>query len=426
MSTDLELVRRGHRVPATVVTTRSGRRLSASVARRTTESIPASSRTARAWRWQTYAAWCTQAGFAADEPGAVPSFLAHLADRGHPVGTLRAFVGTLRAMLALDQAQLDAEDLKLCERVIVHRAREIADDPTAEPGPLQADSVTPEDLRAMVRALPATARGIRDRALLLLDWWMAGRCSEPAALNLHDVVISTADLVDEATGELVPVPALEVHIRRSKADQQARGQVVRILAPDDDQELCPITALRAWLDVLTDDEQLTAGPLFRRIDRHGRIGAAAAGRRCDDDARQGGITARTVRNIIQDAARAAALVPTPTSQELAEARAAKTAAYTAAAAARSAEEGDRILARWRTAVRSTRRAIRRITGHSMRRGFIQTALESGHPADRVAQHSRHAPGSQAFWSYTKRLTDWRDNLTRTIDTRPTATDRRRR
>ncbi|MFG1874276.1 hypothetical protein ACGFIV_05510 [Sphaerisporangium sp. NPDC049003] len=196
MSADLELVRRGHPATTTVVTTRPGRRLSASVARRVAKSIPVSSRTARAWRWQTYADWCTQAGFVTDEPGAVPSFLAHLADRGHPVGTLRAFAGTLRAMLALDQAPLDAEDLKYCERVIVGRAQEIADDPTAKPGPLQADPVTPEDLRAMVRALPATARGIRDRALLLLDWWMAGRCSEPAALNLQDVVITTAGQED--------------------------------------------------------------------------------------------------------------------------------------------------------------------------------------------------------------------------------------
>ncbi|RCG32824.1 hypothetical protein DQ384_04990 [Sphaerisporangium album] len=37
-----------------------------------------------------------------------------------------------------------------------------------------------------------------------------------------------------------------------------------------------------------------------------------------------------------------------------------------------------------------------------------------------------SPARAAFWSYTKRLTDWKHNLTRAIVTRPPTTERRRR
>ncbi|CAM5443076.1 hypothetical protein SALBM311S_10414 [Streptomyces alboniger] len=41
------------------VTTRTGMRLSASAAKWFEESVPQSSRDARAWRWQEYAQWCS-------------------------------------------------------------------------------------------------------------------------------------------------------------------------------------------------------------------------------------------------------------------------------------------------------------------------------------------------------------------------------
>ncbi|MET8807950.1 integrase [Streptomyces sp. NPDC004546] len=396
------------------VTTRTGMRLSASAARWFEESVPKSSRDARAWRWQEYAQWCSDADWHTAERGAVASFLAALADRGHPVKTLQAMAGTLRGMRALDGSPLDAEELKAIEGVIRGRAKHEAKGAGGVlPGPLKADGVTPEDLRRMVRTLDlSTPRGARDAVTLLLDWWMAGRCSEPAALNLNDVRILTVELVDEGTGEIQDVlPALEVEIRQSKADQDAEGETVRILAPLDAPDLCPITALRRWFDVLADAGQLTDGPLLRRIDRHGNIGADAAGRRNDSADRQGGITARTVRTLIKTAARAAGLIKAEHEQEVAEVWAARGEAVAAAATAETDTEASGILAGWRQALRKALQQGRRITGHSMRRGFIQAALRSKKPPHQVAAHSRHAPKSRAFWDYVDRTPDWAQSPT---------------
>jgi hypothetical protein len=56
-----------------------------------------------------------------------------------------------------------------------------------EPGPLQADAVTLDELRRMVRTADrTTACGRQVAVTLILDWWMAARASEPARLNLHE------------------------------------------------------------------------------------------------------------------------------------------------------------------------------------------------------------------------------------------------
>ncbi|MFD2691056.1 hypothetical protein ACFS5L_40400 [Streptomyces phyllanthi] len=151
-------------------------------------------------------------------------------------------------MRAIQDAPLTDKGVKTCQLVIRHRASEEADDPLTEPGPLQADAVNADavnldELRLMLRTLDrTTVRGKRDAAVLLIAWWMAARASAPARLNLHDARITTVHIEDEHGGTR-PHQALVIKIRRSKADQAARGQEVRILAPAD-QELCPIHALR--------------------------------------------------------------------------------------------------------------------------------------------------------------------------------------
>ncbi|MET9365818.1 hypothetical protein ABZX93_33585 [Streptomyces sp. NPDC006632] len=398
------------------VTTRTGMRLTASAAKWFQESVPQSSRDARAWRWREYAQWCSDVDWHTATRGAVASFIAALGDQGHPVKTLQAMSGTLRGMRALDGSPLDAEELKTIEGVIRGRAKHEAKGiGGVRPGPLKADGVTPEDLRRMVATLDAsTPRGARDAATLLLDWWMAGRCSEPAALNIHDIRILTVELTDEETGEIHEVPALEVEIRESKADQDAKGETVRILAPLDAPELCPVTAVRRWFDFLADAGQLTDGPLLRRIDRHGKIGADAAGRRNDDGDRQGGITARTVRTIIKKAARAAGLIKAEDEQAVAEVWQDRAEAVAAAAGADSEAEASSILSGWRLRLRRALQQGRRITGHSMRRGFIQAALRSKKPPHQVAIHSRHAPKSRAFWEYVNSIPDWEQSATMSL------------
>ncbi|MEU3601559.1 hypothetical protein ABZ714_22975 [Streptomyces sp. NPDC006798] len=107
------------------VTTADGMRMSGAAARRLVDSVPRSSRDARASRWRVFTTWCGEHGWDTTEPGAVLSHLSDLADLGHPTGTLRGLrqIGT---------SPLTGAEIRACQRLITHRADEEADDPTVE------------------------------------------------------------------------------------------------------------------------------------------------------------------------------------------------------------------------------------------------------------------------------------------------------
>jgi integrase len=87
---------------------------------------------------------------------------------------------------------------------------------------------------------------------MLVGFAGAFRRSELVGLNIEDLEINEDGLV--------------VHLRRSKTDPEGQGRKVGIpygLAPD----TCPVRAVEAWVQVL----QSAEGPLFRALDRHGRI-----------------------------------------------------------------------------------------------------------------------------------------------------------
>ena len=79
--------------------------------------------------------------------------------------------------------------------------------------PKQKAPVLTEDLRVMLRLLPHSLQGIRDRAILLLGFAGAFRRSELVVLDRD------ADLQFQPEGLLVT-------LRRSKTDQEAQGRHV--------------------------------------------------------------------------------------------------------------------------------------------------------------------------------------------------------
>lgn len=79
---------------------------------------------------------------------------------------------------------------------------------------------------------------------------MPRRRSELAALTV-------ADLETNEGG-------LRVTVRRSKTDQEGKGQIVAILAGT---RLKPVLAVSTWLKAAA----ITEGPLFRAIDRYGNV-----------------------------------------------------------------------------------------------------------------------------------------------------------
>ena len=117
----------------------------------------------------------------------------------------------------------------------------------------------------MVAAGPVNLAGLRDRALLLLGFAGAFRRSELVALDVADIEETEA--------------GLRVTIRHSKTDQEGQGVTIAIARGD---VACPAKALREWLGAAG----IEAGPLFRPINKAGRVARAR-------------LTDRSVANIVK-------------------------------------------------------------------------------------------------------------------------------
>lgn len=137
------------------------------------------------------------------------------------------------------------------------------------------EPITLDMLKDMIAKLDtATVAGKRDKALLLVGFAGGFRRSELVAVKVEDVRIN---------GKLV------VTLPKSKTDQEGKGMTKHIL-PLPGSELCPLAALRDWLDAA----HITSGYVFRRVDRWGHV---------HEDA----ITSQLVANIIKDLAKKAGL-----------------------------------------------------------------------------------------------------------------------
>jgi integrase len=104
----------------------------------------------------------------------------------------------------------------------------------------------------MIARLPEGSLGLRDRALLLIGFSGAFRRSELVALDVSDVAFNREGLV--------------VTIRRSKTDQESAGRKIGI-PYGSNPATCPIRSLQDWLE----RSGIHEGPLFRPINRHGRM-----------------------------------------------------------------------------------------------------------------------------------------------------------
>jgi site-specific recombinase XerD len=120
--------------------------------------------------------------------------------------------------------------------------------------PAQKAAALTDDIRAMVDVADAGIIGARDRALILLGFAGAFRRSELVGLDVEDCGFGK--------------DGLTVTLRRSKTDQAGAGR--RIGIPyGSNPETCPVRTVQAWLEVAG----VTAGPLFRSINRHGQMQA---------------------------------------------------------------------------------------------------------------------------------------------------------
>lgn len=208
-----------------------------------------SDNTRRAYKsdWDDFCAWCERTGESSlpATPIGIASYLAHLADTGSKASTIQRRVAAMRAahLAANFEPPTNAEGVKATMRGI---RRKLGTRPTKK-----------KPATAEVQAgftFPDTLTGIRDRALVLLGFAAARRRSEIVALHVSDI-------------EWRPKGIL-LHIRRSKTDQEGKGTHIPVPRGD---ALKPVAALEAWLKA----SGITEGPIFRGIDRHGRISGTA-------------------------------------------------------------------------------------------------------------------------------------------------------
>ena len=119
------------------------------------------------------------------------------------------------------------------------------------------------------RLLATCGRGrgvdLRDRALLLLAFGSGGRRrSEIVRLRVDDLEGRAPVPVDAAMPDGPTLPVLAVRLRRTKTSSAEAGESALVVGR-------PVEALCVWLEF----SNIDSGPVFRRIDKWGRIGAAA-------------------------------------------------------------------------------------------------------------------------------------------------------
>ena len=166
-------------------------------------------------------------------------------------------------------------------------------------------------------------RGRRDRALLLLGFATALRPRELVSTQKKHV----------ARGAKGKSEGLIVHIPRSKADQEAKGQTVTALKNEADPTYCPVRALSRWRRAASIEE----GPLFRGVRRDGRVQPEA-------------ISYKTLNRLVKRACREAGLQP----EGFSEAK------------------------------------RRRYSAHSLRAGHVTDASSHGAPDNVLMMQTRHA------------------------------------
>lgn len=210
--------------------------------------------------WSAFTAWCTTAGERPMPATAetLVEYTTHListpsARTGRPLApsSIRRALTSIRA--AHRAAGATPPEAIGARKVLSGHTDKLAKakDPAARPR--KAAPATPRELRAMLAEVDrATLKGKRDAALLLLGFATAARVSELSSLDV-------ASVTEAEHG-------YDVHVYRHKVREWTDAPVMYGTDPD----TCPVRALRSYLLALAEAGR-TDGPLFVRIDRHGRV-----------------------------------------------------------------------------------------------------------------------------------------------------------
>ncbi|MFD4788882.1 site-specific integrase [Streptomyces sp. NPDC058459] len=299
--------------------------------------------------WAQFATWCAATGHSPlpAAPETVVEYTAALTTAPRPkTGRPYSPSSIERAIAAIRTAHSAANVTPPSTkgaRIVLRGYRDQlarAKDPAAKPR--KAQPAVPTVLRTMLATLDRTTLiGKRDASLLLLGYATAARVSELVALDLADV------------------PETEQGIEASVYRRKIKAYTDAAVPYGSNPTTCPVRAVRALREALAEEGRVD-GPLFVRIDRHGRVAPPMYRRGKVIGDPEGRLTAQAAAQVVERAAAAAGL------------------------------EGD-----W--------------SGHSLRRGFATAARKAGHDLIRIGRHGGWADGSKALLGYFEDADKWEDN-----------------
>ena len=210
--------------------------------------------------WKHFARWCRLKGTdpLPPSPAIIGLYLTDLAAPTGPspalsVATIDRRLSGLTWNYALRGFTLDRKDRHVAAVLAGIKRKH------ARP-PVQKEAILPEDILAMVAALPFDLRGLRDRAILLIGYAGGLRRSEIVSLDVSkDDTLDSGGWVDVFEGgALLTLNAKtgwrEVEIGRGSSENT-----------------CPVHALEQWLHFA----KIDFGPVFVRTSRDGKRALAA-------------------------------------------------------------------------------------------------------------------------------------------------------
>lgn len=175
-------------------------------------------------------------------PEELASYIAERAKVHSPFTIGRRIVGISRAHTSQGYPDPAKNDLV---RAVLRGVRRSHGKPQRQVAPLLKP-----DLLTFISVMQG-AKGVRDRALILLGFAAALRRSE-----LVDLKVEHISFVKEGA---------VLHIQRSKTDQIGEGR--KIAVPYGRSSICPVKAVERWISFAN----IAKGPLFRSIKKGGKI-----------------------------------------------------------------------------------------------------------------------------------------------------------
>ena len=172
--------------------------------------------------------------------------ITELANQGLVIGSIRLILCSvnLAHAIAKEPSPISAEVVRSTVRGV---ARTFADRKIR-----RMAAVTPVELRLVydrIQLEPKRIHAIRNWTVLITGFAGAFRRAELVALDTYDIDLQPDRIV--------------VMVNRSKTDQEGRGATV-VIHKATDVDLCPVRAMRTWLNLLPGP-----GPLFRPISSRG-------------------------------------------------------------------------------------------------------------------------------------------------------------